>query len=183
MDRRTPENYARINKMMLEEGMDFETAGKEVIGRNPGKAGMRTYARSEIIDENRENFARVLEDALMPYRQIVEAMQASYEDGRPNWKVRLDSVKLYCQLMGHDPKQGLTVNIGPQGDMNITINQVYALARYVTDEESRIAFYNEIKQGERRGMFNVTPGSVGNPDALLPLPIGNMDIPPVGEVE
>lgn len=179
LGRNNGERWVQVNEKMLESGMDFETASKEIIGYNPGKAGMRTYARSEIIDENRENFAQVLQNRLLPYQQIVDAMEAKYADGKPNWKVRLDAVKLYCQLNGHDPRQGLTVNIGPQGDMSITINQVYALARYVTDDESRIAFYNEIKQGERRGMFNVTPGSLGNQELMLPP--GNMDFPPVDE--
>lgn len=169
--------YLRVNEKMLEDGMDFETATKEITGTRGGSPQMRTYARSEIIDENRTNFAKVLEDSLLPYRKVVEGLSAAYEDGRPNWKVILDCSKLYFQLMGHDPRQGITVNVGPQGDVNIHINQVYALAKYITNEEDRIGFYNEVMQGERRGMFNVTPGSLGNPEDILP--IGN--IPPVDE--
>jgi hypothetical protein len=172
------DKYLRVNQKMLEEGMDFETATQEITGRRGSAPQMRTYARTEIIEENRTNFAQVLADTLLPYRRVVEGMNATYEDGKPNWKVRLDHVKLYCQLMGHDPRQGLTVNVGPQGDVNIHINQVYALARYITNEEDRISFYNEVMQGERRGMFNVTPGSLDNPTTL---PIGNNDFPPVEE--
>lgn len=151
------EKYVRINDLMLEKGIDFEEASKEITGRNMGTAGLRTYSRSEIIEENRVNFDLVLTNKLLPYERIVAAMEATI-DGRPDWKTQLQAVKQFAQMYGLDPRTSINVNIGNGPNINIGIGQMLNLTRIVSDEEDRLALYNEIKMMERQGLLKVSPG-------------------------
>lgn len=151
-----PERNAAINDAMLQNGQTFEEAFKEVVGKSSTASNIRSYARSDIITENRENFDRVLQDKLKPYARIVEAMDSEV-DGRPDWKTRLQAIRQWAVMVGADPRTAIAIQVNSGNVVSFHIGDAYELTKFVTSEEDRIAMYNHIKQNERRGVFDVSP--------------------------
>lgn len=175
------ERYVDINRRMLEEGEDFETASEFVAGRNLGTQGLRTFSRQELIVENRENFKKIGADELTPYRRIMEAMDAKTRrkssrveqevvvvDGRrqiiekvvtyyeevDDWATILQAVRQFCQLYGLDPKAGLLRVEGMNtGTVNFNMGNILNMTKYITNDDDRLAFYNEYKRMQRLGML------------------------------
>lgn len=149
------EQFKEINDRMLNGLMDFETAHQEVVGTSGKRGQIKTYSRTEIIEENRLNFAKIMEDELKPFRRVVEAMDASYDSEKgpkPDWTTRLSAIRLYMQLTGHDPKQGLIVQFNDQS-VTITIDKLYAAIAKLDTEEARVQAYNQVIDAEKRGLI------------------------------
>lgn len=174
------EIHQRINERML-EGVPFEEAAREIAPRRALSDLKRTFTRSEIIEENRMNFEEIGADRQLPYRRIMEMMNAKtirkaerviqkvvivngerqivedvveVSEEVDDWPNIMQAIKQYCIMNGLDPKAGLvSVEQKHDGTVNINVGHFFQLAKNITSEDDRLAYYAEIKRMERQGIL------------------------------